>query len=453
MRKLSSEQIWHYAGYIILAIVAAAPLTLGAVAPWAWASLVVLSGLILLSVALSTIADYGAPSFHWNEIRLPVFLFAAATAWGFFQLLAVPREWLHPIWQVTGDILGTTQGAISLNPTDGQQVLVRWLGYATIFLIAYVWGRDARRAMQALNLLVIVGTIYAIYGLIIVFAGSDLALWVHKPMYQPDVSGPFINKNNFATYVGALLCITMGLLIRRVMRDASGVGGHEFWRHMIGLLLGRAWYLLVAVIVLFTALLLSHSRAGLISFVAGLVTLLLLLRLAGVLRGRMFFWGIGVMTVFLFAMFLFSGEGVFIRMISNDEPARPQLYALEWSAILDRPWLGHGLGSFPQIFHIYRTEDIPYDFFTERGHSVYLENILELGFPAALLLFVAVGVCLWRMMASTAMDARHRTIPAVTAAAGVVMVVHSLIDFPLQIPAISMIFSYLLGLGMAQVKK
>ncbi len=448
-----AKPVWNISGYALLALVALAPVTFGAVMPWAWAMCAVLCGVILLVAALPTILDYGAPAPDWLALRWPAALCAVALVWALFQLSPWPAAWQYPIWSVTRDVLGRPlTGAVSLNPAAGLEIITRWLMYAAIFVVAYVWGQDAKRSMRALNALVIVATVYAFYGLIVLFAGSDLVLWIHKPMYQLDVTGPFINKNNFASYLGAALVIAIGLLLRRIMHDATGAGVHEFWRRLIALLTGRALYLTVAVIVLFTALLLTHSRAGLASFVVGFVVLLVLLRLAGLLQGKMFFWGAGVMAAVLIALFFLSGEGVFSRMVSDGEPARPQLYTLVMNAIADRPWLGSGLGSFPQIFQIYRTEDIPPEFFTERAHSVYLETMLELGIPAALALFAGLGWLICRMGASVTADARHRTIPAVCSAAVVVLCVHSLVDFPLQIPGITMTFAWLLGLGAARLR-
>ena len=57
------------------------------------------------------------------------------------------------------------------------------------------------------------------------------------------------------------------------------------------------------------------------------------------------------------------------------------------------------------------------------------------------------------MAASVQSGERHRTIPVAALSAVVMLAVHSLIDFPLQIPAITLLFAYLLGLGAAQIKE
>jgi O-antigen ligase len=445
MRKLSI-----IAGYAALALVVLAPLTLGAVDAWAWATLAIGMGAIGFICAIGLMSQR-TPILLWPLI-IPTILCLCAAIWAWLQTSTAWLDWVHPISLAAQNILPNVHPAISLNPDATRQTLLRWAMYAVTFFVAYVWGQDAGRARRGLNALVIAGTIYAVYGMIVLFAGSDMALWVHKPMYQQDVTGPFINKNNFASYLGALLCIAIGLLLRRVVRDTAGVQGSEFWRRFMACCTGRGAWLVIAVVVMFSALLLAHSRGGLLSFAVAFCVLVALMRAARIFRGKIFYWGVGAMTIALVFLFFLSGDGVFDRLVSDGEPARPQLYELVTTAIADRPILGHGLGSFPEVFQIYRTEDMPATFFTERAHSVYLENMLELGIPAALALFIGIGTLMWHAAASVRLPERHRTIPAVCAAAMIMLCVHSLIDFPLQIPAITMLFMFLLGLGTAQAK-
>lgn len=441
----------NLAGYAVLAGVLASPLLLGAVAPWAWASLAVWVG---CAGMIFFVAQAFSPSPQIDPIHfvspVTLVLCAVAVIWAWVQFSVSWPVAMHPVREAAQNIVAGVQPVIAINPDAALQIWLRWLMYAVVFVVAWVWGRDAVRARRALNAIVVAGTVYAAYGLMVFFMGSDMALWVHKPMYQLDVTGPFINKNNFAAYAGVVLCAALGLLIRRVVRDTSGTRGAEFWRRAMLCLLGRGAWLLVSVTVLFSALLLSHSRGGLISFVVALCVLMGLLRAARILRGRVFYWGTALLSAVLVALFFLSGAGVFERMVSDGEPARPQLYELAINAMADRPWLGHGLGSFPEVFQIYRTEDMPPAFFTERAHSVYLETILELGIPAALCLFLGVGWMMWQMAACVRLAARHRTIPAICAAAAVMLCAHSMMDFPLQIPAISILFAFLLGLGTAR---
>ncbi len=93
------------------------------------------------------------------------------------------------------------------------------------------------------------------------------------------------------------------------------------------------------------------------------------------------------------AFFALSGGTVLDRLArtSTEEGLRPKIYELTLDAISDAPWLGTGYGTFPDVFRMYRDESVPS--IVERAHNTYLENALELGWPAAAALFLAVAVC------------------------------------------------------------
>ena len=57
-------------------------------------------------------------------------------------------------------------------------------------------------------------------------------------------------------------------------------------------------------------------------------------------------------------------------------------------AIADNPGLGFGYGTFADSFRLYRSDAITG--YLDRAHNSYLENIFELGWPAALALFEVI---------------------------------------------------------------
>jgi O-antigen ligase len=117
-------------------------------------------------------------------------------------------------------------------------------------------------------------------------------------------------------------------------------------------------------------------------------------------------------------------------------------------AIEQSPWLGWGLGSFSDIYAVLQPAQIPQ--FNDKAHSTPLETVLELGIPggvlamlSVLLPWVVAGRAAWRRR-------RRRYLPAAAFAAAAVAVLHSTIDFSLQMPAIAFFVSALLGMGWAQ---
>jgi O-antigen ligase len=130
---------------------------------------------------------------------------------------------------------------------------------------------------------------------------------------------------------------------------------------------------------------------------------------------------------------------------------RLTLYTTTLRAILDRPLLGFGLGSFSGVFPHYRgVEFAPNDPAYDYAHNIYLELFFESGIPGALLLIgamvIIVGICIWGARS------RHRNgyIPALGAAASLLVGGHGLFDFSLQIPAIAAVYCLILGVAYSQ---
>ena len=90
-----------------------------------------------------------------------------------------------------------------------------------------------------------------------------------------------------------------------------------------------------------------------------------------------------------------AGLGWVLRMGGDQISARlrnpfhlgesPVVYGRIVDAIRDSWALGTGFGTFEEAFRFYRTSDIPGNF--DMAHNTYLENVLELGMPAASALF------------------------------------------------------------------
>jgi O-antigen ligase len=113
------------------------------------------------------------------------------------------------------------------------------------------------------------------------------------------------------------------------------------------------------------------------------------------------------------------------------------------------PFAGSGLGCFEIAFTTVQSAEL--DYTIDHAHNDYLEFAIELGLPAAALLFAGL---FW--LATRALQAGYLArsglsrAQALGAAGGVAaLLVHSLADFNLKIPANALVFSALLGLGSA----
>lgn len=149
-------------------------------------------------------------------------------------------------------------------------------------------------------------------------------------------------------------------------------------------------------------------------------------------------------------MLLISGAATLSRVAdtSLEAEGRPEIYEFTLQALRERPFLGTGLGTFKAVFQSYRTENMK--FVTDLAHNDYLENMLELGIPAALALFTSIFVLFLACARGVLRRGRDAIIPCVAIGATVLVAIHSLVDFSLQIPAVATYFVLLLGAGVAQ---
>jgi O-antigen ligase len=113
------------------------------------------------------------------------------------------------------------------------------------------------------------------------------------------------------------------------------------------------------------------------------------------------------------------------------------------------PLLGSGLGTFPVAFTAVQSTFLGK--FVNHAHNDYLEIANDLGIPVAILLFASIVMLfarLARRMVSA--DVRFERAVALGCMGSIAAILlHSLTDFNLYIPANALLFSLVLGLASA----
>jgi O-antigen ligase len=163
--------------------------------------------------------------------------------------------------------------------------------------------------------------------------------------------------------------------------------------------------------------------------------------------------GAGAIFALMAGLFFVSGatiEDRFDQLMGTQGASelRPVLWADAEHAIADHPLTGTGLGTFRDAYSLYAQEFEPY--IVDKVHNDYLELALGLGIPAAIAWVGALG---WLMVLCMrgVFRRRRRKIYALAAVSATMLVAfHSLFDFSLQIPAVSILYVTVLGIGLAQ---
>jgi len=434
----------------LCAIVVLAPLPLGSARPLAWDALALaVALLLLLTLLLPTIET----SIEREGLFVPTILFAIVIGIALLQVVPwVPAVLRNPIWDQATDILGNgVYGSIAVDRVAALIYVLRLLAYAGVFYLSVLMGRDAQRARIGVRLVAYSGALYGVYGLLVYWSGNRSILWFAKWAYPQDLTGPFVNHNSFATYLGLCALATLTLTLETFARIELRGDIRRKITQAIDFISRRSLFLLM-VFILVTALLLTHSRGGLAATIAGAVILLLAITFSpgtGRMR-RVGIWSIGPCLLMLLIAAFISGDATMNRLLTTDIDSNTRLLVdqLTVQAIKDYPILGIGLGSFTAVFPIYRTADVLYYF--DLAHNDYLQNILELGIPAVLCLFGALGCLVGLCIQGIRTRHRDAIFPCLGLAASALVGLHSAVDFSLQIPAVTTVYLFLMGIAIAQ---
>jgi O-antigen ligase len=144
-----------------------------------------------------------------------------------------------------------------------------------------------------------------------------------------------------------------------------------------------------------------------------------------------------------------TGTSMVERLEYGQDGLRLPIYQDTLAMIADRPLLGHGYGSYGTSFLRYQ-ERAAGPFIIDKAHNTYLEHAAELGIPATVLLYLAPLLLVLFCLRGAFVRRKEKIYPLLAVSATVLVAVHSLMDFSLQIPAVAVTYAMILGMGTAQ---
>jgi O-antigen ligase len=435
--------------WILLATLAAMPLPFGSARPWAWSLAALLIGLALLAYALGILFAEVRLAVPLRRLRLPLLLVSAPALWAFLQMTPLGGSDLtHPIWSTAAEALQKPiSGRISVDPYATGTALMRLSLYLGIFFLAAQLCRNAERAFLALNVLVGIGAGYALYGLLSHFLMPDQLLWLPRSNARADLSSTFLTRHSYASFAGLGLVVAVALLAKLVHRPVVSSGRGAMLASFIRIFGAKGWVPAAAAMAILCAVLLTHSKGGLLATGIGLAVLLSCLLSATRLNrfGRFALAAlvtVGILlTVHLASEALRTGDG-------PGQAPRAALHELVRQGISDSPLLGHGYGAFEPTFQSYGDGSLQGYF--PNADNDYLEIAFDLGLPAASLLLLALLAVALRCLYGVYSRRRDIVYPALAVGAAALAGAQALIDFSLQIPATSALLAFILGLGYSQ---
>lgn len=283
------------------------------------------------------------------------------------------------------------------------------------------------------------GFLVSIFGILQHLTFNGKLYWFREMRYGGIPFGPYANRNHFAGFAELVLPLALvPLVLGRVRRERWVVVG------------------LFAVVPV-TALFLSASRGGIVSFAVQL-TILALFMIRRRAWGKQLFAGAAVL---LLASLLVTwlGVGQILQRFSSLQTLeatagkRASMRRDTWRIFLDHPLAGTGLGTLQIVYPPYETL---YDGkIVNHSHNDYLEALAETGFLGGL-------CCAW-FLAVLLIHSRRRVrqlndsfagalqLSGLVACAG--LLVHTLVDFNLHIPSNLLLFFLMAHLATADIQQ
>jgi O-antigen ligase len=360
----------------------------------------------------------------------------------------------NPVWAKASEALGQ-QLAPSVSIVRGQPFFAIGAPLANMLalMLGLIVGVDPDRARRGIRVMAWAGVGYAAYGILGLLFDPTEILWREKTAYVGNLTATFINRNTAAAYFGSCSTVWFVLLMAAVRRSLPR--GSIEWKRVPGHLLAETRKdVLIRFVMLFvclSAMFMTSSRGGV------LVSLAVLILAFMIYFRRDLSWKGLTISLFgcvaaglLLLQVLGSNIGGRIDISGLSDAGRLSAYRSTLKIIADNPWFGTGLGTFAFGFPAYRGGDISMQGVWDIAHNTHLEFASEMGIPLTLIVAAAWIAAVIVLSLGLRAPRRNAIAPLSALAVSLIALLHSSIDFSLQIAGYSIVVFALLGLGLSR---
>ncbi len=388
--------------YGIFGLLLFGPVAFGAVEPWSIFLMETGSAALFLLWIGKQVLE-GGMKIRWNPLFLPMAVFGLL-------------------------ILTQLVFRRTAYPHDTISLALLYFSYA---LLCFLAGQALIRASQARTLALIFsvyGAALASFALLQGISSNGKLYWIRQPRMGGWIYGPYVNHNHYAGLMEMLIPIPLVLSLTRLASSRTRAVAAAAAAVMVG------------------TIFLSGSRGGMLAIVVELIILAtLLVKQKRSLRTAI---GVGVFLAIVVGLLTWVGGAELSQRIATVGPLHSEISSDVRTNInrdglkmfLKKPVLGWGLGTFPVVYPEFRT--FYTNFFVNEAHNDYLQLLVEMG-------LLGFGTMLWFLVTLftraikkignwTGEISGAVTLACMLGLCGIL--VHSAVDFNLQIPANAALF-------------
>jgi len=329
---------------------------------------------------------------------------------------------------------------LSFVPFLTQIEFLKWLTLIGLFLFLLRWRYLDTRTTQWMILVIFgVGVFESLYGMFEFFSGHKHILHLKMDHLISSVTGTFINRNAFAGYLLMVTPLSMGYLFSR---EPHAMGQLLGLRNRLSSLDGKSLLIAFGIVLMILSLLFSASRMGIGSLLLSFSLISILFRnpqgSKKLSRPTILILGLALLWAAWIGL-----DAVISRFFTTSESFedRWKFWLITSQIIKDFPLFGSGLGTFTQVFPMYRSFHI-------RALVTHAENDLlqlasEVGLIGAGLLLVLFIYLFYRAISGLRFLS-YRDPERYIAMGGLIgilaLMFHSLVERNIQIPANALLY-------------
>jgi O-antigen ligase len=328
--------------------------------------------------------------------------------------------------------LGRPSLPYSLTPQGAWRSALGLAPPAAMFIGAMLLSDRQRRVMAGLWLAL--AAISLSIGALQILGGPGSPLYFYEITNEGSPVGFFSNRNHNASF---LLCL---LPVAAVFAaEFRGIG--EDWRVIPPLLA------ILSFLVGIVGVAVIHSRAGVFLLIPALIGSVAVVVTGGALRGR-FRAAVGLSVgaaVVVGAVVVFGFAPILDRFYDSGE-LRFEGWPIVMKAAQDFLPFGSGIGSFDTVYRSVEPLTQVSTVYFNHAHNDYLELFLETGLAGAVLFAVfAIWFLIRSFIVWTRRDGEGRNLAAAMTVLVLLLLAHSLLDYPLRTQALAGLFAFACG--------
>lgn len=452
MNPVKSKDRHIYLGFLIL--IAWLPLPLGSNRPWAEGIMEIWTFSLMFLWLIAFMRNQVQTSDTYKKAAPVIGLFLLWLGWILLQIIPLPPVWVASFSPAAFDHhnLVNSSDLMTLS-LDSHATAAGWfksLVYVLIFILSLLLIHSRRRLRQLAYVVIYSGLFQAVYGSLMTLSGLGYGFFIQNPLALNVTTGTFINRNHFAGYLVMTLSVGIGMMIASLDTESDYTAKQRL-RYYLKLILSKKLRLRLYLAMMVIALVLTHSRMGNTSFFASLI----IAGGLGLILSRHATRGTIVLLISLIAIDVlivgawFGLEKVVQRIEETTlvTETRDEVDIYVYQQWKDYQWTGSGLGSFYSVFPRYRKEDVRG--YYDHTENDYLEFASETGVIGVALLgsIVAMSFYAALMAQYRRRDPLMRGISFAAIMSICAMLIHSTVDFNLQIPANAATFMLILSMA------